>query len=405
MRLLKLLTAIFFLLFGFNRISADVPRKLAKRIAKANRVGRNSQIEFERHFKYMGHRDTSAELCVSEYCANDSGLHTGWHRIYWQGSKQLRSMVVCTRNGISRLNESDLQLHVLQPASDRQLFEQYQNDLLYFPFTEISKHLQRYHIVSSKAGQMILEYRDSTAEKGGTFRYGYYKLFLDNQYRAVQMESRIISKGKTQYLHYKLLKIQDLPQEACPRISDLADSIQWELGARRNANMVKKQTDTAEHAINEHKSQNTVTGAMAPAFMIQLGESSTYHQFQITDSLLLLDFFYTTCAPCIKGQPMLNNLFAEFADSGLRVVGVNALRQDWGNIKNFAQTYGVKYPLLRALPQVLGQYHVSGYPRLVLIKNGIIAQVFYGYGESTETELRHAIQKALNIASPAKDDQ
>lgn len=61
----------------------------------------------------------------------------------------------------------------------------------------------------------------------------------------------------------------------------------------------------------------------APALALTTLDNREIRLGEATDNLLLLDFWATWCAPCIKAMPELTELHEEFADDGLTIVGVS----------------------------------------------------------------------------------
>ena len=57
------------------------------------------------------------------------------------------------------------------------------------------------------------------------------------------------------------------------------------------------------------------------AFVHHLNESEK-------EKIYLLDFWYTSCLPCLKMIPILNKLFDEFKDN-IEIIGVNPLESDY----------------------------------------------------------------------------
>lgn len=87
-------------------------------------------------------------------------------------------------------------------------------------------------------------------------------------------------------------------------------------------------------------------------------------------SLLVVDFWYQDCPPCIRAIPHLNALQEKYKNEGLQVIGINPLDIDEKKMKrleSFFAKYPMNYPVFLAsdsLPQALG---LEGYPSLFLL--------------------------------------
>jgi thiol-disulfide isomerase/thioredoxin len=58
----------------------------------------------------------------------------------------------------------------------------------------------------------------------------------------------------------------------------------------------------------------------------------------------LVNFWATWCAPCVEEMPMLSDLQLEYADKGVRILGI-AL-DDPGRAREFAENMSLQYPTL-----------------------------------------------------------
>ncbi len=113
-------------------------------------------------------------------------------------------------------------------------------------------------------------------------------------------------------------------------------------------------------------------------------------------NLVLLDFFYQSCYPCMLALPALQNLHDKYKDKGLKVIGINPYDKKEDNIAAFLAKRGINYTVLLGAEKVADDYRVSGYPTLFLIdKNGMIIFIQEGYGKNTEQVLEEIILKNL----------
>lgn len=83
--------------------------------------------------------------------------------------------------------------------------------------------------------------------------------------------------------------------------------------------------------------------------------------------LVLLDFWFTTCAPCIKDAPRLADLHQKHAADGLRIIGISPDSES--NIREFAEKFGHDWPQILETTDdpIHTDYRVRGYPAKFLI--------------------------------------
>lgn len=113
--------------------------------------------------------------------------------------------------------------------------------------------------------------------------------------------------------------------------------------------------------------------------------------------LVLIDFFYKSCYPCMLALPALQNLHKKYNSKGLKVIGIDPYdTKEKDDIDNFLAKRGVTYTVLLGGKEVAKEYHVSGYPSIYLIdKNGKIIFTQVGYREGTEVEIEKIIIENL----------
>lgn len=114
----------------------------------------------------------------------------------------------------------------------------------------------------------------------------------------------------------------------------------------------------------------------------------------IENKLILIDFWYVACAPCIRAMPILARISNDYKGQGLEVLGLNPIdSSSYGmeNIKKFAAKYNVNYQLLTIDKDISDAYLINSYPTLYLIKNGTIIYSHIGYSEDKMRELEQFI--------------
>jgi thiol-disulfide isomerase/thioredoxin len=112
--------------------------------------------------------------------------------------------------------------------------------------------------------------------------------------------------------------------------------------------------------------------------------------------LVLIDFFYMSCYPCMKALPALKSLNEKYKDKGLRIIGIDPYDKKEDDITTFLSKRGVTYTVLLGGKDAAKDYHVSGYPTMYLIdKTGKIIFIQQGYGETVEKILDDIIAKNL----------
>ena len=138
-------------------------------------------------------------------------------------------------------------------------------------------------------------------------------------------------------------------------------------------------------------------GTIAPNWTLVSLNNKTINLSDLKGKLVLIDFFYKSCYPCMLALPALQDLHEKYNNKGLVVIGIDPYdTKEKDDIDNFLTKRGVTYTVLLEGKDVANEYHVSGYPTMYLIdKNGKIILSQVGYVEGIEKELEIIIKENL----------
>ena len=120
----------------------------------------------------------------------------------------------------------------------------------------------------------------------------------------------------------------------------------------------------------------------------------------ISNKIIFLDFFYSSCIPCYKSHPLVNKLH-ENSDSNFIVIGVDPMLSDTLHIQQFLDRFDIKHPVvigedalkLSRIPGI-----VSGYPTFLIVDlHGKVLEYKNGHSEKF---LKDIERKYLNKRNP-----
>ncbi len=142
--------------------------------------------------------------------------------------------------------------------------------------------------------------------------------------------------------------------------------------------------------------QGLAKGEPAPDFTLTSlrGEQVTLSELQ--GQVVLITFWSTTCGPCRRELPTLQELYENYTSQGLRVLAVN-VGEKKSTVQRFVDENGYTLPiLLDSRGEVRGAYGVRGIPTSYLVDGqGTVQHVQLGYGAGLEAELRAEIESLL----------
>jgi len=123
------------------------------------------------------------------------------------------------------------------------------------------------------------------------------------------------------------------------------------------------------------------------------------------DGVVYVTFWATWCVPCRREMPHLEELYKEFGDQGLTIIGVNTDPPGTtSKIKPYIRRYQISYTtLLDPNNNTLDKYNPTReLPYAVLVNpDGNVEQIFPGYRTGDEKILREKIIELLGLDADA----
>ena len=103
--------------------------------------------------------------------------------------------------------------------------------------------------------------------------------------------------------------------------------------------------DTSDNA-NIQKTSSAIAqiGSQRPDFSLPDQEGVTHTLSEWDGKVLVVNFWATWCPPCRKETPAFVELQDKYGAKGLQFIGVAIDEKE--NVEDFADTYGVNYPML-----------------------------------------------------------
>lgn len=110
------------------------------------------------------------------------------------------------------------------------------------------------------------------------------------------------------------------------------------------------------------------TGAEAPLFNLPSYFEDSVALADLSGKVVLLDFWYIACAPCLKDLPNTQALHEKYKDDGLVVLGMNAADAPQPDkVVQFQKEHGYTFNTLVTSIQFDQSYRVQGYPTKYVI--------------------------------------
>jgi thiol-disulfide isomerase/thioredoxin len=131
-------------------------------------------------------------------------------------------------------------------------------------------------------------------------------------------------------------------------------------------------------------------GEIAPEWKLTDYEGKTHTLSDYKGKVVVLDFWATWCAPCVKTMPEIQALHEKYKDLGVKVFGVNTWEE--GNSVAYFKEKNYSYGLLLNGETITKSYRVSNLPVIYVI--GVGGEVIY-QSNVPDSNLANVIEQYL----------
>jgi len=160
---------------------------------------------------------------------------------------------------------------------------------------------------------------------------------------------------------------------------------------RMTPEMAKMLEELAE---KRQQAMLAMTGKAAPDFSIKDRTGKTWTLSQLKGKVVILNFWFTSCPPCIQEMPQLNNLVKKYSNKSVIFLGLTF--NDKRTVDAFLKEHIFNYTLLPSSKEVDKMYQVSSWPTsFVISKEGKIKAAMNA-SENVFSEISDLIEQELD---------
>lgn len=136
--------------------------------------------------------------------------------------------------------------------------------------------------------------------------------------------------------------------------------------------------------------------AKAQDFKVDLYNGESFQLSNQQGKIVLMNIWATWCAPCHDETPDFVDLYNQYKDQGLVILGVSIDEQGKSVVQPFMEKYEVNYPMVIDDGSIMDKYGPTmGIPTTYIIdKKGNLK--YFAVGALTKKELEPKIVKLLN---------
>ncbi len=134
--------------------------------------------------------------------------------------------------------------------------------------------------------------------------------------------------------------------------------------------------------------ETALLGKPAPDFALNDLAGKEVKLADFDGKVVILDFWATWCSPCAKEIPHFVELYAEYKEQGLEILGISLDKGGTQMVKSFVQKHKVSYPILMTDAKVRKEYgKIRRIPTtFVISREGQIVRQYVGYRDKAVFE-------------------
>jgi peroxiredoxin len=118
-------------------------------------------------------------------------------------------------------------------------------------------------------------------------------------------------------------------------------------------------------------------GCQIPDFSVKTIDGKTITTSELKGKIIVLNFWFTACSPCVAEMPALNKLVAEYNDSN--VVFIAFSTDDSLSVNKFLQNKEFNYNMVSSTYDMKDKFCIRTYPtNMVFDRSGVLRQIFCG---------------------------
>lgn len=146
------------------------------------------------------------------------------------------------------------------------------------------------------------------------------------------------------------------------------------------------------------RKKNEYVGTKVPDIVLKTLKGKTYNVSKMPGKIVLLNFWFAACKPCITEISSLNELQEKYKSKNFVILSVGTDKKEVA--QKVADQKKMRYAVVADRKDVAEQMNVSTYPTSFLIdQEGIIQKVFIGASDfdatHAYTEIKPHIEKLL----------
>lgn len=163
---------------------------------------------------------------------------------------------------------------------------------------------------------------------------------------------------------------------------------------RRLVRMTDKMTKSlADESAKRKQEIKGLIGTAAPDFLLKDMGGKTWSLAALRGKVVVLNFWFTSCAPCIQEMPRLNKLTEQYKSKDVVFLGLTFNKAQ--EVQAFLKEHAYRYTLLPSSHETDLKYNVASWPASFVIDRNGKFKAIMGSMSDIDQEIAGAIDACL----------
>jgi thiol-disulfide isomerase/thioredoxin len=153
----------------------------------------------------------------------------------------------------------------------------------------------------------------------------------------------------------------------------------------------KRMREAQANMTDNLKVEDKMLGKPATPFSATDITGTNYSLESLKGKVIVLNFWFIECKPCVMEIPELNKLVAKYSEKD--VVFLGFATNDKLKIENFLKSKPFNYNVIANSGAIVNAYNIHSFPTHIIIdKNSIVSYLTVGLGPNTLKEIEQTIE-------------
>lgn len=193
------------------------------------------------------------------------------------------------------------------------------------------------------------------------------------------------------------------------KLMELMNSGEWSMDPVNDSDgkllylQLRKATDEEKMMMEQMpmmENSSSLIGESAPEFKMKDLDGKTISSKKAKGKVIVLNFWFTSCKPCISEIPELNEVYEKYKDNK-NIIFTSITFDKKDRVDTFLNKHSIDYPVVSGAKDICDTFGITSYPtNIVIDKNGNYFDHISGGFPQIGSQISNSIQDALDGVKP-----